>query len=116
MSADPDLAANLPLALPAGTPTPDRAMTEQGPAPKRSQRTDSDGPANTPAPATDTQVAFIEHHFPERDWRTDVPSARELSKALGRTSTTPGNNLRKALLARAATELSPAPTDTGEPQ
>lgn len=54
--------------------------------------------ANGGGPATDEQVVFVEQHWP--GWRTNVPSARDLSNVLGKRSTTPGHNLRKALVAR----------------
>jgi len=85
--------------------TPVATTTERAPANVRPfVRRTTPPSANGSAPATDEQVAFVERSFPGVDWRTNTPSARDLSRALGKSSTTPGNNLRKALIARAASE------------
>lgn len=97
----------------ANTPEPVRTPvetdTERAPANVRAFVRPVKRKASTGEPATDEQVAFVERAFPGVDWRTNTPSARDLSEALGKSSTTPGNNLRKALVARAAVEQASTP-------
>jgi len=96
-----------------GERTPVETITERAPANVRPLVRPAT-PRTNGGTATDEQVAWVERTFVDVDWRTAPPSARELSKALGKTSTTPGNNLRKALIARAEAERSITATDAEE--
>lgn len=72
-------------------------------------------PATAGKPATDEQIRAVERRYPE--WRTNMPSARDLSALLGASSTTPGSNLQKALRARLnghASAASREPSDDPE--